>query len=83
MWEWAKEHYILAFILAVIAIETIGTIINNMVILRGMKYGNSNAKTRAERPIKQTICNKCLGCNRLEIQEFEGVKECKNFRRGD
>lgn len=27
------------------------------------------------------ICNKCLGCNQLELIEFEGVSACKNFMK--
>lgn len=28
---------------------------------------------------KDTICQYCLGCNRLENSEFEGVRNCSNF----
>lgn len=30
---------------------------------------------------KNTLCNKCLGCNKLELEAkyFPGVFECKNF----
>lgn len=27
-------------------------------------------------------CCSCLGCNRLEIAEFEGVDECENWMKG-
>ena len=26
-------------------------------------------------------CVTCLGCNRLEISDFEGVEECKNYAK--
>ena len=26
-----------------------------------------------------TICKYCLGCNRLEIEHFNGVKNCNGF----
>ena len=26
-----------------------------------------------------TVCKYCYGCNRLEDEQFEGVKNCKNF----
>lgn len=25
------------------------------------------------------LCKKCVGCNRLEISEFNGVYRCNNF----
>lgn len=28
---------------------------------------------------EDTICFKCLGCNQLELKDFKGVKQCKNF----
>lgn len=29
------------------------------------------------------LCDKCLGCNRLEDSLFKGVYGCVNFRSGD
>ena len=28
---------------------------------------------------ENTICKYCLGCNRLEIENFDGVKNCNGF----
>ena len=28
------------------------------------------------------LCSKCLGCNRLELDEFEGVYRCEYYREG-
>lgn len=28
-----------------------------------------------------TLCYKCIGCNKLEDEEFKCTKECKHFRR--
>lgn len=28
---------------------------------------------------KGTLCKKCLGCNKLELEEFEGIYRCNNF----
>ena len=28
------------------------------------------------------ICYYCLGCNKLEMEEFEGVMNCKDFMQG-
>lgn len=27
-------------------------------------------------------CTTCLGCNRLELEEFEGYYRCENYMRG-
>lgn len=27
-------------------------------------------------------CKTCLGCNQLELKEFRGVYECKNYKKG-
>lgn len=36
------------------------------------------------RPLRKgTVCEDCLGCNRLELEEFEGVYWCKNKERKD
>ncbi len=29
-----------------------------------------------------TLCNKCLGCNRLEDENFRGDNNCRNFHKG-
>lgn len=29
-----------------------------------------------------TLCYRCLGCNKLESEEFKGVNQCNEFRRG-
>lgn len=26
-------------------------------------------------------CKSCLGCNRLEIEEFKGIEECSNYAK--
>lgn len=31
---------------------------------------------------KDKICSYCLGCIQLEIEMFEGVRNCKNFIAG-
>ena len=31
---------------------------------------------------KKYLCYYCLGCNRLEDKNFEGVMNCKNFIQG-
>lgn len=31
---------------------------------------------------KNKLCYYCLGCNRLEIKNFVGVKRCNNFEAG-
>lgn len=31
---------------------------------------------------KDTLCYYCLGCNKLEDEKFEGVRNCKNFMPG-
>lgn len=28
---------------------------------------------------KNCICYYCIGCNRLELEEFHGIANCKNF----
>jgi len=28
---------------------------------------------------KDKLCVYCFGCNRLEQEQFEGVRNCKNF----
>lgn len=28
------------------------------------------------------ICFTCLGCNRLELEEFNGVYRCNNYAKG-
>lgn len=28
---------------------------------------------------KETLCKRCIGCNRLEDENFEGVYRCINF----
>ncbi|MGN1269371.1 MAG: hypothetical protein ACI4UU_00655 [Clostridia bacterium] len=28
---------------------------------------------------KDTVCYYCYGCNKLEQETFEGVRNCKNF----
>lgn len=30
----------------------------------------------------ETKCKTCLGCNRLENKNFEGVSSCKNYVKG-
>ncbi len=30
----------------------------------------------------ETKCKSCLGCNRLEDKNFNGVSSCKNYVRG-
>ena len=29
----------------------------------------------------ETKCSTCLGCNKLELEWFEGVSSCKNYVR--
>ncbi len=29
--------------------------------------------------LNNTLCRTCLGCNRLEIKYFQGVKKCSNY----
>ena len=31
---------------------------------------------------KNTICKYCLGCNKLLLEEFNGVKQCNRFVSG-
>lgn len=31
---------------------------------------------------KNMLCLYCMGCNKLELIEFEGVMNCKNFIQG-
>lgn len=31
---------------------------------------------------KNTLCYYCLGCNRLELEAFNGILRCKNFGAG-
>ena len=31
---------------------------------------------------KGTLCLKCLGCNRLINEKFEGIYRCNNFMKG-
>ncbi len=31
---------------------------------------------------KNTLCKYCLGCNRLELYDFNGVMRCKDFVAG-
>lgn len=31
---------------------------------------------------KDTVCYYCLGCNRLEDENFNGVRNCKNMIQG-
>lgn len=31
----------------------------------------------------EKICKWCLGCNRLEDEEFEGVMRCRGFLAGE
>jgi len=31
---------------------------------------------------KDQLCYYCLGCNKLQQNEFEGVRNCKNFITG-
>jgi len=31
---------------------------------------------------KDQLCYYCLSCNKLELKEFEGVRNCKNFIPG-
>ena len=35
-------------------------------------------KNEKEEKELKGLCKKCLGCNRLELDDFEGVEECKN-----
>ena len=29
--------------------------------------------------LENTLCRKCLGCNRLEMPQFRGTYRCENF----
>lgn len=31
---------------------------------------------------ENVLCLYCMGCNKLELIEFEGVMNCKNFVKG-
>lgn len=31
---------------------------------------------------KETLCQRCLGCNRLTNEKFEGIYRCNNFIMG-
>lgn len=31
---------------------------------------------------KDKLCYKCLGCNRLELEEFKGVYRCASYISG-
>ena len=31
---------------------------------------------------EESLCKKCLGCNRLGLKTFQGVYRCKNFMKG-
>ena len=30
--------------------------------------------------LKQSLCGKCLGCNKIETPEYRGTNNCLNFR---
>lgn len=29
---------------------------------------------------KKTLCNSCLGCNKLELKNFKGLLQCNDYR---
>lgn len=31
---------------------------------------------------KNTVCKWCIGCNRMEVEEFKGVARCEGFVPG-
>lgn len=33
--------------------------------------------------LKNTLCRTCLGCNRLDLSYFQGVKKCSNYRKSN
>lgn len=35
-----------------------------------------------ERIKKNVLCHYCLGCNKLELKDFNGVMRCKDFIAG-
>lgn len=32
---------------------------------------------------KNSLCYTCLGCNKLEIEQFRGTNKCENYVRGE
>jgi len=32
---------------------------------------------------KDKLCCYCMGCNKLLLEQFEGVRQCKNFKQAE
>lgn len=41
---------------------------------------NNKTKSNINIDYRLTLCNKCLGCNKLEQQSFKGTNKCDNYR---
>ena len=44
------------------------------------KHMSNKTKSNITIDYRLTLCSKCLGCNKLEMQTFKGINKCDNYR---